>query len=151
MPLSPNSDSSGNLIWNTFFGSGSDDEGNNIAVDGNGNVFVTGGSSGTWGSPLHAFAGGIGDAFVAKLDSSGALIWNTFLGGSDADGGIGLAVDGVGNTYVSGISRATWGNPVRAYATATSDNNYDAFAAKLSSSGALAACRRVVTLRQAGL
>ena len=135
-------DSSGALIWNTFLGGGGWDYGSGIAVDGVGNVYVTGYSEATWGAgectgcPVRAYI--FYDAFAAKLNGSGALQWNTFLGGGWDDGGQGIAVDGVGNVYVTGDSEATWGAgectgcPVRAYSS-----DYDAFAAKLDSSGAL--------------
>jgi hypothetical protein len=122
--------SSGNLIWNTFLGGSGPDGGYAIAVDGGGNVYVTGESSDTWGSPVRAHTEGVNlDAFAAGLDSSGALIWNTFLGGSGLDYGYGIAVDGSGNVYVAGESSATWGTPVRAYSSSVPE---DAFAAKIS-------------------
>ena len=126
--------SSGVLQWNTFMGSAVyDDFGLSIAVDGSGNVYVAGYSDATWGTPVNDYAGGNYDAFVAKLNSSGVLQWNTFMGGSDSDYGNGIAVDGNGNVYVTGDSRANWGTPKNAYA----GGNYDAFAAKLNSSGEL--------------
>jgi len=121
------------LTWNTFLGgSSTDDEAAAIAVDGSGNVYVAGYSMATWGSPVRAYTSTGMDAFAAKLDSSGALQWNTFLGGSGYDYGQGVAVDGSGNVYVAGYSMATWGSPVRAYTSGG-----DAFAAKLNSSGTL--------------
>ena len=123
-------DSSGALTWNTFLGASGNDNGYAIAVDGSGNVYVSGHSTATWGSPVRAFTPGA-DAFAAKLDSSGALQWNTFLGGSGSDFGYAIAVDGSGNVYVGGVSAATWGSPVRAYTTSTSD----AFAAMLDLAG----------------
>ena len=108
-------DSNGNLIWNTFLGGGAAAEGYGLAVDLVGNVYVTGLSNATWGSPVHAFTGGI-DIFVAKLDTNGNLIWNTFLGDGPAfETGRGVAVDVIGNVYVVGYSPTTWGSPVRAY------------------------------------
>ncbi len=124
-------DSSGNLIWNTFLGGSGSDVGFAIAVDGSGNVYVAGHSTSTWGSPVITYTAGI-DAFAAKLDSSGNLIWNTFLGGGGTDAGYGIAVDGSGNVYVAGEITATWGSPVITYTA-----GYDAFAAKLDSNGAL--------------
>ena len=121
----------GTLIWNTFLGGSGDDSCFGIAVDGSGNIYVTGSSDATWGSPLQAYSGG-GDAFVAKLDSSGALTWNTFLGGTGGDSVGRLALDGSGNIYVTGSSEATWGAPMQAYS-----GGGDAFVAKLSDNGTL--------------
>jgi len=127
-------DSSGSLVWNTFMGSFLSDQCYGIAVDGSGNVYVAGYSSNTWGSPVNAFAGDDWDAFVAKLDSSGSLVWNTFMGSAEYyDYGDGIAVDGSGNVYVTGGSLATWGLPVNAFG----DGPLDAFVAKLDSSGSL--------------
>ena len=58
------------------------DDGHGIAVDTSGNVYVTGYSDATWGSPLNAHSGG-GDIFVLKLNSSGAYQWHTFYGSSE--------------------------------------------------------------------
>jgi len=120
------------LTWNTFLGGTTADQGFGIAVDGSGNVYVTGWSDAAWGSPIQGYSGGSSDTFAAKLDGSGNLMWNTFLGGSGQDVGHAIALDGSGNVYVAGYSDATWGAPVRAYA-----GDYDAFAAKLDSSGNL--------------
>ncbi|MDD8027348.1 MAG: SBBP repeat-containing protein, partial [Acidobacteriota bacterium] len=125
-------DSGGNLTWNTFLGGSGNDFGFCIAVDGSGNVYVGGYSGAAWGTaPIRAYTS-MADAFAAKLDSSGTLNWNTFLGGSGDDYSKGIAVDGSGNVYVGGYSGVTWGSPIRAY---TSSN--DAFAAKLDSGGNL--------------
>jgi outer membrane protein assembly factor BamB len=124
-------DSSGALQWNTFLGSNGDEASNGIAVDGSGNVYVAGQGGATWGSPVRAFTiGGPPDVFAAKLNSSGALQWNTFLGGGGADYGYWIAVDTWGNVYVAGESNATWGSPVRAYTA-----GLDGFAAKLDLNG----------------
>ena len=100
-----------------------------IAVDGSGNVYVTGVSPATWDSPVNAFAGGF-DAFAAKLNSSGVRQWNTFLGGSSTDDGYGIAVDDSGYVYMAGESWATWGSPLNAFAGIN-----DVFAVKLNRKG----------------
>jgi hypothetical protein len=123
--------SSGVLTWNTFLGGSGADDGSGIAVDGSGIIYVVGGSDATWGSPVRTYTGDY-DAYAAKLTSSGVLTWNTFLGGSGSDYGIGIAVDGSGSVYTAGFSRAGWSSPVRAYS-----GDADAFAAKLNSSGML--------------
>ena len=124
-------DSSGNLMWNTFLGGTSYDEGLGIAVDESGNAYVAGYSGDTWGSPIRGYAGGWFDAFIAKLDSNGNLLWNTFLGGSSDDRGYTIALDGSRNAYVAGYSGATWGSPVSTF------TDRDALAAKVDSSGNL--------------
>ena len=116
---------SGALQWNTFLGGVNDDYGYRIAADTSGNVYVTGYSYATWGSPVRPY-GGAADAYVAKLNTSGVLQWNTFLGGSGYDYGSGIAVDTSGNVYVTGCSDATWGSPVHPYI-----GNGDAFVAKV--------------------
>ena len=132
-------DSSGNLLWNTFLGGSGADHCQAIVLDPGGNICVSGESNVTWGSPMRLYTSGTGeippyDAFVTKLDgSSGAIIWNTFLGGSGWDEGYAVAVDGNGNIYVGGQSNASWGSPTQAY----SGNGYNAFASKLDSSGNL--------------
>lgn len=126
-------DTGGSLTWNTFLGGNGIDDGAGIAVDGSGNVYLTGISGETWGTPVRPFTGFNDDAFAAKLDSGGALTWNTFLGGSTPDRGAGVAADGNGNVYVTGLSDDTWGSPVRAF----SGTLTDAFAAKLDSGGVL--------------
>jgi hypothetical protein len=119
------------LQWNTFLGTEYEDQGMGVAVDGTGNVYVAGYSEATWGSPVRSFRGGW-DAFAAKLNSSGTLLWNTFLGSSDDDYGRGIAVDDNGSVYVVGDSHATWGSPRLPHSGQT-----DAFVAKLSNGGSL--------------
>jgi len=119
--------------WHTFHGSTSIDEGYSIAVDGSGNVYITGMSYATWGAPLHAHDSHAGypDIVVLKLDSSGALVWNTFYGGQFFDRGYGIVVDGSSNVYVTGYSVASWGTPVNAHTSGSSD----IVVLKLNSSG----------------
>lgn len=121
------------LTWNTFLGGNGGDIGQAIAIDGgSGDVYVTGYSTATWGSPVTPYATG-GDAFVARLTSTGSLIWNTFIGGSGEERAYGIAVDGAGSVYVTGISTATFGSPVRPFAAPS-----DAFVVQLASNGTLA-------------
>ena len=120
-------DPTGKPIWNTFLGGSALDFGFALGVDAGGNAFVAGRSDATWGSPIRAFGGGSDDGFAAKLDASGKLIWNTFLGGSSYDQANALALDGKGNVYVAGESESTWGSPVRAYTSGS-----DGFVAKIA-------------------
>jgi len=120
--------------WHTFYGTAAEDEGNSIAVDGSGNVYVTGYSDTSWGSPLHDHSTGSNmDIMVMKLNSSGALQWNTFYGSTNTDEGKGIAVDGSGNVYVTGQSNTTWNAPSAPLNAHTSGD--DVVVLKLDSSG----------------
>ena len=135
-------DSSGAYQWHTFYGCYFYDYGFSIALDGNGNVYVTGNSDTSWNGPsdeppLHAYSTTWGLIFVLKLDSSGAYQWHIFYGYASMESGDSIAVDGSGNVYVTGYSNASWNGssgepPLHAY----SGSMYDIFILKLNSSGA---------------
>lgn len=86
---------SGNaLVYSTYLGGSSDDNGYGIAVDSAGNAYVTGATSSTNFPTVNPFqannGGGSYDAFVTKLNPSGdALVYSTYLGGRDDDFGYG--------------------------------------------------------------
>lgn len=128
-------DNSGNLVWNTFLGSGGGYSYiNAIAIDNSGNTYVTGYSLGSWGtSPVNSYSGNT-DIFIAKLDTNGNLTWHTFLGSSTSDYGGSISLDSSGNIYITGYSWDTWGTPVNAHISAA---NYDAVVAKLNNNGVL--------------
>jgi hypothetical protein len=117
--------------WHTYMGSAGEDEGKAMALDASGNIYLAGWSASTWGTPVNPHSGGQ-DCFVAKLNSSGVLLWNTFLGSAADDYGCAVGLDASGNIYVGGDSNATWGTPVNPYA-----GGDEGFIAKLSPSGAL--------------
>jgi len=107
---------SGALTWSTFLGGTGADSGYAIVANGS-DVYVTGYSTDTWGSPDRAFNSGF-DGFAARLNGSGALAWNTFLGGSGSDFGAGIGLSG-GSLYVGGTSDDTWGTPIQAFDAGT--------------------------------
>jgi hypothetical protein len=100
------------LVYSTYIGGSGDDYGNAIAVDESGYAYVTGVTRSTdYPVTLGAFQttnGGGGDIFVTKLNATGtALVYSTYIGGSDFEQGHGIAVDGSGNAYVTGETRST--------------------------------------------
>ena len=119
----------------------SSEEGDNIATDGNGNLYVTGRSDGTWNgpagqAPLHAHSGDV-DIFVLKLDSGGTYQWHTFYGSSIPDVGTAIVTNGSGSVYVTGDSVATWNGPAgQSPLHAFSGSSFDIFVLKLDSNGA---------------
>src|SRR5690606_21762440 len=93
-----------------------------IALDGNGNIYVTGWSTAAWGSPLHEHSAGSADMVVLKLNSSGAYQWHTFYGGNGSTNAYKIAVDGSGNICVTGSSNVTWGSPKHAHSVGSNDD-----------------------------
>jgi uncharacterized membrane protein (UPF0136 family) len=89
------------LAWSSYLGGSNEDSGNSIAVDGSGNVYVTGSTqSADFPTPggFDTTRGGASDAFVTKVNANGhSLAWSSYLGGSSEDWGLGIAVDGSGN------------------------------------------------------
>lgn len=102
------------VLYATAIGGGGYDWGNSIVVDNTGAAYIAGVSySARFSSQsgLNTNAG-YDDAFVAKLNSNGALAYAVFLGGSGADGGSGIAVDASGAAYLTGTTNsADWATP----------------------------------------
>ncbi|MBI1335814.1 MAG: hypothetical protein GC164_02500 [Phycisphaera sp.] len=128
--------SDGVLQWSTFLGGTTyDNSVTGLAVDTSGNVYVSGytESSGWVSGGYDSSYNGNGDAFAAKLNSSGSLMWSTYLGGSEADGAYDLALDSSNNVYVVGYTDSSgW---VSGGADTTYGGNRDGFVFKLNSNG----------------
>jgi len=104
------------FVYSTFLGGSAQDRGVDVAVDATGAAYIVGDTRSTnfpTLNPLQSANGGSDDAFVAKLSASGALVYSTYLGGSNSEGtgfentsivGFGIAVDGDGNAYVAGAT-----------------------------------------------
>jgi Beta-propeller repeat/Domain of unknown function (DUF5122) beta-propeller len=136
-------DPSGALLWAKRAGGIGLDWGFALAIDGAGNSYVTGRfrNSATFGpgDPNETLMTVIGsdDIFVAKYNSSGALVWARRAGGSSTDEGRGIAVDSAGNSYVSGFfaGSATFGLGQLNATTLTSAGSLDIFIAKYDPNG----------------
>jgi hypothetical protein len=111
--LDPTQSGAASLLYSTYLGGGSDDQGIGIAVDGSGNAYVMGSTTSTDFPTLNPYQGDQGgrDVFVTRLDptQSGAsgLLYSTYLGGGSDDWGYGIAVDSIGNAYVTGDTSST--------------------------------------------
>ncbi len=126
------------LGYSTFLGGSSNDQGFGVAVDSAGNAYVTG-STISSNFPISAAAAqptrqGVTDAFVTKIDPSGALVYSTFLGGNGDDAGHAIAVDDTFNAYVAGTTSSTT-FPVQGAFQSTLRGGTDAFVTKLDPSG----------------
>jgi len=136
---------SGSLRYSTYLGGSGDDRGTAIAADGDGSVYVTGGTNSTnfpLNNPFQSANGGGEDAFVAKLAPMGvSLQYSTYLGGNNGTPGLpevgnGIAVDSGGNAYVVGVTSSPNFPVFSALRTAHAGGGTDAFISKLNASGA---------------
>jgi hypothetical protein len=139
----------GSPVYATFLGGGASEAATGITVDAAGHAYVTGTTSST-GFPVTEGAlqprlnsdVGFPDAFVTKLNPGGtALVYSTYLGGSNNDGGNAIAVDTAGNAYITGSTASTGpGEPFPTTPDAFQPRHHpsgpnDAFLAKLNPSG----------------
>lgn len=124
------------LVYSSYLGSPGQDKGLAIAVDGSGCAHVTG-ETNTTGFPTTGagFAGAI-DAFVTKFNASGSgLSYSRYLGGSDAEHGYAIAIDGSGLAHVT---CDTWSSnfPTTTGAYDTTYAFWDATFTRLNATGA---------------
>lgn len=135
----------GSMIYSTYLGGMGNDETTSIAVETNGNAYVTGTTmSDAFPTTANAIqpnfarpGGGAmskGDAFVSKMSADGStLLYSTYLGGSGDDGGNGITVDNHGSAYVTGYAGST-DFPTTSGVFQPSGHG-SAFASKLSADG----------------
>jgi hypothetical protein len=130
MEINPQLSGSASLVFSTYLGaSNGPDFGTGIAVDSSGKAYVTGVTTtaafATPGAYQTAYAGGVWDVFVAKIDPTqsgpASLVYATLLGGNRQDGAVGdnqlvlyqaqngpaIAVDSAGDAYVTGVTTST--------------------------------------------
>jgi len=124
--------SAGEWQWAISASTFGTDTAGQIALDSEGNAYVTGT---IWGDAtlgtIYLPTIGYKDVFVAKVSSGGSWIWANLAGGTNSDEGWGIAIDGSGDIYISGtvFQSVTFG-PF-SYTT----NHNDAFVAKLNNIG----------------
>lgn len=106
------------------FGNGSFNISNGATTDASGNVYITGGTTGSLAEPN----AGSRDAFVIKYDSNGNQVWSRQLGSSSFDTATSVAADQQENVYLSGYTEGNLGGPKQG-------SYSDAWVAKLDSNG----------------
>ncbi|MBL8296451.1 MAG: SBBP repeat-containing protein [Bryobacterales bacterium] len=130
------------LVYAGFIGGSASDAGTGIVVDAAGNAHVTGHTDSAETTfpvsigPDLTFNGLI-DGFVAKVNAAGTgLVYAGYIGGSGWDMGQGIAVDGAGNAYVTGIAESNESTfPVTVGPDLTHNGAGDAFVAKVNATG----------------
>ena len=127
-----------NLLWATYYGGSSGDFGFDCAVDGSGNVYLSGSTESfttiAVGGHQNTHGGGESDAFLVKFNANGVRQWATYYGGTGHDTGGSCAVDDAGNVYLTGSTSSD-----SAIASGGFQNEYagssDAFLVKFDSNG----------------
>ena len=132
------------VLYATYLGAGSEDDGYAITVDSAGAAYVTGQTSsasfpgGSHGSGISNTLAGPTDAFVVKMNANGTspLVYSTFLGGTGDDSGNAIAIDSSQQAYVAGTTSSTDFPPgTTPAAQGTPGGGKDAFVAVLNAAG----------------
>jgi hypothetical protein len=129
------------LVYCGYVGGSDADDARAIAVDGAGNAYVTGYTNSSEATfpvtvgPDLTYNGG--DAFVVKVRADGSgLAYAGYIGGSDFDVGVGIAVDEAGNAYITGYTTSNQATfPVVEGPDLTYNGGYDAFVAEVLADG----------------
>jgi len=129
------------LEYSTYVGGSVDDYGRDIALDPNGNIYLTGRTSssdfptttGAYDTVLD-----FDDSYIIKLNSSGSVpVYSTFIGGNSYDYGYAIDINTTGDAYITGKTYSS-NFPTTPGAWDTSYNgNYDAFALGLAANGSM--------------
>jgi hypothetical protein len=112
--------------WTRQLGTSEADASNGVSIDAAANVLIAGSTAGA----LAGCSAGFEDAFVAQYSSEGTLQWIRQLGTAEPDSAAGVSADAVGNVYIAGSTRGSFG-------AERPGNDQDAFVAKYSASGEL--------------
>jgi hypothetical protein len=125
------------LGYSTYLGGLDGDHGQAIAVDGSGAAYITGWTISTDFDTVNPIDSSVAnrDAFVSKLTADGsALVYSTYLGGSGAEFGNGIAVDSSRSAYIAGATNSADFTTANSIQGALSGGR-DAFITKLSPAG----------------
>ncbi|MHA2363347.1 MAG: SBBP repeat-containing protein [Candidatus Hodarchaeales archaeon] len=130
------------IVFSTYIGGTGDDKGLALALDTNGNCYITGETSSndfpTYQSYDNSSNGGK-DVFVTKINSTGnGIIFSTYLGGSEDDIGRSIDIDDSNNAYITGNTGSSNYPVVSAYDSTYNGwipAYYDVFVSKLNASG----------------
>jgi len=131
----------GESLWTQTWGGSTWDRGRSVDLDGSGNAFVTGSFTGKVDfDPSNEvdfhISNGNHDVFLSKFDSSGSFIWAPTWGGQDWDTAHSVAIDGLGNAYVTGYFKSTVDfNPGPSEDFLTANGDFDVFLSKFHPDG----------------
>jgi len=128
----------GTLVYATYLGGSANEVASAIGIDSSGSAYVIGTTFSTnfpTAAAFQAAKGALQDAFVTKINAGGtAWVYSTYLGGSGADEGYGIAVDASGNAYVTGYTTSN-DFPMQSPLQGSNHGNVDAFVTKINPAG----------------
>jgi hypothetical protein len=129
------------LIYSTYLGGSDYEQGQGIAVDASGSAYVTGETFSSDFPTKNAYQvtyAGNADAFVSRLDTTKSdgpsLVYSTYLGGSNLEVGVSIAVGAASGAYVTGYTFSA-GFPTQNSYQGTNGGGGDAFVTRLSATG----------------
>jgi hypothetical protein len=126
------------LIYSTYIGGATNDWVYGVALDSNGQAYITGytySSDFPTVNPYQTFQGGSIDAFVAKLSSSGnSLVYSTYLGSNGDESGRDISINSDGNAFVVGSTSSNSFPVVNPY-QASLGGQFDLFVTKFNTTG----------------
>jgi beta-propeller repeat-containing protein len=125
------------LSFSTYVGGSGADNANGVSLDQQGNIYIAGETASANFPVLNAFQkqlGGGEDAFVAKLSGTGVLLYSTYIGGVADDRATAVAVDALGNAYITGSTYSS-NFPVMSAFQSSLGGGQDAFAVKVGPTG----------------
>jgi len=130
------------LVYSTFLGGNGLDQGNSIALDASNDAYVTGYTQstdfpttpGAFQTTCSCSADSV--VFVTEMNSTGsALVYSTYLGGTDTDVGYGIALDSSNNAYLTGYTHSSDFPVTRGAFQTTLEGPVSAFVTKMNSTG----------------
>jgi uncharacterized protein (TIGR03437 family) len=133
------------ILYSTYFCGAAQSALSKIALDSSGAMYVLGTTT-TSGFPVKnpiqaTFGGGLTDLVIAKLTPAGdSIVYATYFGGNDEEIALGLAVDAIGNVYVTGSTDSPdfpTKNSIQPFVGSTHSFKDDAFVVHISPSGSL--------------
>jgi hypothetical protein len=123
------------LIFSTYIGGNGYEEGYSIAIDRSGNSFITGLASPGYPTTTGAYktSSKYGGAFVTELNSIGtALVYSTYICGSNGDRGYSIAIDSFGNAFINGYTESIdYPTTIGAYDESYNGTGSDVFVTKI--------------------
>jgi hypothetical protein len=127
-------------VYATYLGGSDDEFVSGLAVDATDHAYIVGGT-GSFNFPVASalqptYGGGLKDGFVTELSPNGAqLVFSTYLGGSNWDHALGIALNGTGAVYLTGMTMSYDFPTRRAYQALPAGGSSDAFLTKLTPGG----------------